>query len=88
MQRDVEDVAARPAEPGGQAAQLVVLLEQQHLVAGAAQHVGGGQSGQAAADDDHVVTRLDVLQKIFRHGSASFASGRRPASGDWPPGSR
>ena len=57
----------RPLEPGGHAAELVVLLQQQHAMPGAGQRVGGGQSGQAAADDDAVVLVGDVFEKIFGH---------------------
>ena len=54
-------------EPGGHAAQLVVLLEQQHAMPGAGQRVGRRQAGQAAADDDAVVLVGDALEKIFGH---------------------
>ena len=70
VQRDVEDVSARPLEPGGQPAELVVLLQQQHANGPPAQDVGGGQAGQAAADDDHVVLVADSCEKIFRHRQA------------------
>ena len=68
VERDIEDVAAGPLEPGGHAAELVVLFEQQHAAAGAGQHVGGGQAGQAAADDDDVVFVFGVFEEIAGHG--------------------
>ncbi len=71
VQRDIEDVPAAALEPGGHAAELVVLLEQQHAMAGAGQRVGRGQPGQAAADDDHVVLVAGAFEKIFGHASSS-----------------
>ena len=74
VQRDVEDVPAGPLEPGGHAAELVVLLEQQHAAARAGQDVGGGQPGQAAADDDDVVFVAGIFEKILRHWYGSAGS--------------
>ena len=64
VQRDIEDVPARPLEPRRHAAELVVLLEQQHAPPGPRQHVRRRQPGQAAADDDDVVLVLGVFEKI------------------------
>ena len=61
----------RPLEPGGHAAELVVLLEQQAPMAAARQRVGGGHAGQAAADDDAVVLVANALEEIFGHGAIS-----------------
>ena len=67
----------RPLEPGGHAAELVVLLEQQHAAPGPRQHVGRRQPGQAAADDEHVVFVASVFEKVFGHAIA-----RRPSRVD------
>ena len=67
MQRDVEDVPAGALEPGGHAAELVVLLEEEHATSGPSQHVGRGQPGQAAADHDDVVFVFGVLEEVAWH---------------------
>ncbi len=75
VQRDIEDVPAGPLEPGGHAAELVVLLQQQHAAAGAAENVGRGQPGQAAADDDDVVFVFGVFEKIAGHEALDTQNG-------------
>ena len=68
VQGDIEDVPAGALEPGGQAAELVVLLEQEHAAPGPGQNIGGGQARQAAADDDDVVFVLGVFEEVAGHG--------------------
>ena len=72
VQRDVEDVPAAAAEPGGQPAQLVVLFGQQHGAAGAGQRVGGRHAAQPAADHDDVVA-----------GHGDSARGSSSIAGKW-----
>ena len=82
VQRDVEDVPAAAAEPGGQPAQLVVLLGQQHAVAGPGQGVGGGHAAQAAADDDDVVVVAEVLRRVGGHRDAGLSLRRTKFNGN------
>jgi hypothetical protein len=52
---------ARPLEPRGHAAELVVLFEQQDASPGSREHVGGREASEAAADDDDVVLILGIF---------------------------
>ena len=54
MQGDVEDMSLA-LEPGGQAAELVVMLQEQNLVAAMGQPVGRRKAAQAGTDDHHVI---------------------------------
>ncbi len=67
MQRDIENMAPRPAKPRRHAAQLVVLFQQQHAATGPGERVGRGQASQAAADHDAIVVIANALKKITWH---------------------
>ena len=58
---------ALPGEPGGEAAEPVVVFQQQDLAAAPGQAVCAGQAGKAAADDDDVVAVVDPLEPVVSH---------------------
>ena len=70
VEGDVEDMPAGPAEPGGQAAQTVVLFQQQHGVAGPGKRIGGRHSGQSRADNDDIVLIAGALEEVAWHGES------------------
>ena len=67
VQRDVEDMAAFPGKPRGQAAQLVVMFEQQDLVSAFGEAVGGGEAAEAAADHDDVIVVTGAFKPVVSH---------------------
>ncbi len=67
VQRDVENVAALAREPGGEAAELIMMLQQQNPAAAFRQTVGPGQAGEAAADHDDVIVVVDSFEPVVCH---------------------
>ena len=67
VQRDIENVPVFPLEPGGHAAQLVMVLQQQHRIPGPRENIGRSQAGESSTDDDHVVVVARTFEEVFGH---------------------
>src|SRR5262245_21894666 len=67
MEGNIEDVAALPGEPRGEATELVVMLEEQHAMPGLGQDICPGETPQPAADYDDVVLVGNPFEPVVRH---------------------
>jgi len=76
MQRNIEDMAVLPFEPGGHSPQLVVMFEQQHRVPGACQDVGRREPGEPTANHHHIVRITGSFEEILGHALNFQGTGR------------
>ena len=72
MEGHIEDMAARAAKPGCQAAKLVMMLQEQDRVALLGQDIGRSQTSETGSDHDHIVAISHSLQPVFGHKALSL----------------